>query len=54
MKVAGESDPLPRKQLGDRVARQPLARPEWRPLPHAPGLEVDRQGKLRTNLPLPK
>ena len=30
------------------------AKPEWQPLPHAPCIEVNRQGQLRTNLPLPK
>jgi hypothetical protein len=40
--------------LGERVERRPPAKPEWQPLPHAPSIEVNRQGQLRTNLPLPK
>jgi hypothetical protein len=54
MKVAGETEPAPRQPLGERVARQPPSQPEWQPLAHAPSIEVNRQGQLRTNLPLPK
>ena len=54
MKIAGESDPRPHQPLGERVARSAPAQPEWRPLPDAPGIEVNRQGQLRTNMPLPK
>jgi hypothetical protein len=54
MKVAGESQPGPWQPLGERVVRQPPAQPEWKPLPHAPCIEVNSQGQLRTNLPLPK
>jgi len=54
MKVAGEPDPAPWRPLGERITRQPPAKPEWQPLPHAPSIEVNRQGQLRTNLPLPK
>ena len=54
MKVAGESEPEPWKPLGERVARQAPPQPEWQPLAHAPCIEVNRQGQLRTNLPLPK
>jgi hypothetical protein len=54
MKVAGEVPPAPWKPLGERVTPQAPARPEWQPLPHAPCIEVNRQGQLRTNLPLPK
>jgi hypothetical protein len=54
MKVAGESEQTPWKPLGDRVVRQPPTLPEWQPLPHTPSIEVNKQGQLRTNLPLPK
>ena len=54
MKVAGEPEPAPWQPLGDRVVRQPPTLPEWQPLPHAPSIEINRQGQLRTNLPLPK
>ena len=54
MKIAGESDPRPHQPLGERVARPAPAQPDWRPLPDAPGIEVNRQGQLRTNMPLPK
>jgi hypothetical protein len=54
MKVAGETEPAPWQPLGERVVRQPPAQPEWQPLPHAPSIEINRQGQLRTNLPLPK
>ena len=54
MKVAGESEPRPWRPLGERIVRQPPAPPEWKPLAHAPCIEVNRQGQLRTNLPLPK
>jgi hypothetical protein len=54
MKVAGETEPAPWKPLGERVVPQPPAAPEWKPLAHAPCIEVNRQGQLRTNLPLPK
>ena len=43
---------------GERVQRTqpaPAAAPEWRPHPTSPGIEVNtRDGRLRTNLPLPK
>ncbi len=54
MKVAGESEPAPWQPLGERVARPQPSQPEWQPLSHAPCIEVNRQGQLRTNLPLPK
>jgi hypothetical protein len=54
MKVAGESDPTPWQPLGERVSRPQPAEPEWKPLSHAPRIEVNREGRLRTNLPLPK
>ena len=54
MKVAGEPAPAPSKPLGERVVRQQPAQPEWKPLPEVPYIEVNRQGQLRTNLPLPK
>ena len=54
MKIAGEPDPAPSQPLGPRVQRQLPLKPEWQPLPHAPAIEVNRQGQLRTNLPLPK
>jgi hypothetical protein len=54
MKVAGESDPVPWQPLGERVARPQPQQPEWQPLAHDRGIEVNRQGQLRTNLPLPK
>ena len=54
MKIAGEPNPVPWQPLGERVQRRAPPTPEWRPLPQAPGIEVNRQGQLRTNLPLPK
>jgi len=54
MKTAGETDPAPVQPLGDRVQAPKPVRPEWQPLAHAPCIEVNRQGQLRTNLPLPK
>lgn len=54
MKVAGESEPAPLRPLGERVVRPAPTLPEWKPLAHAPCIEVNRQGQLRTNLPLPK
>jgi hypothetical protein len=54
MKTVGEPDPAPWKPLGERVATSKPKLPEWQPLPHAPCIEVNRQGQLRTNLPLPK
>ena len=55
MKVAGESsEPAPWQPLGERVVRPSPPTPEWKPLTGAPCIEVNRQGQLRTNLPLPK
>jgi hypothetical protein len=54
MKTAGEPDPAPWKPLGERVQHSKPKLPEWKPLPHAPCIEVNRKGQLRTNLPLPK
>jgi hypothetical protein len=55
MKSVGEPDPVPWRPLGERVQPHPAPKlPEWRPLPHAPHIEANRHGQLRTNLPLPK
>jgi len=54
MKTAGEPDPVPWKPLGERVQPMKPQAPEWQPLAHAPHIEANRQGQLRTNLPLPK
>jgi hypothetical protein len=56
MKIFGEFAPEPPlwQLLGDRVVRRPPALPEWQPLAHAPYIEINRQGQLRTKLPLPK
>lgn len=54
MKVAGEPEAPPWKPLGERVVHPPPSPPEWQPLENAPGIEVNRQGQLRTSLPLPK
>ena len=54
MKIAGEQPPAPWQPLGERVMRPQPLQPEWKPLAHAPCIEVNRQGQLRTNLPLPK
>jgi hypothetical protein len=54
MRTVGESDPVPSRPLGERVQPAKQSLPEWQPLPHAPCIEVNRQGQLRTNLPLPK
>ena len=54
MKVAGEQPPAPGQPLGERVVRPQPTQPEWKPLAHAPCIEVNRQGQRRTNLPLPK
>jgi hypothetical protein len=54
MKTVGEPDPAPWKPLGERVQYSKPKLPEWKPLPHAPCIEVNRKGQLRTNLPLPK
>jgi hypothetical protein len=54
MRTAGEHDPAPSRPLGERVQRPKPSLPQWQPLPHAPCIEVNRQGQLRTNLPLPK
>jgi hypothetical protein len=54
MKTPGDPDPAPYQPLGERVQRPQPSQPEWQPLSHAPCIEVNRQGQLRTNLPLPK
>lgn len=56
MRIFGEfaTEPCRWQPLGDRVVQRPPPLPEWRPLAHAPYIEVNRQGQLRTNLPLPK
>jgi len=54
MRTAGEPDPKPAKPLGERVHRPQPKMPEWQPLQHSPCIEIDRHGRLRTNLPLPK
>lgn len=53
MKVPGDPHPQPAGPLGQRVERPHPVLPEWRPLPGSPGIEVNRQGQWRTNLPLP-
>jgi len=54
MRVAGEPTPRPAGPLGERVPRPQPAPPDWRPQAGTPGIEVNRQGQLRTNLPLPR
>ena len=54
MKIAGEPEPGPCRPLGERVQHQKPSQPQWQPLPEAPCIEVNRQGQMRTNLPLPK
>lgn len=54
MKVAGETQPLPLHPLGERVVRAQPPAPEWQPVPQSPHIEVNRQGQLRTHLPMPK
>ena len=52
MRTPAESDPVPSRPLGERVQRPQQSLPEWQPLAHAPCIEVNRQGQLRTNLAL--
>jgi len=49
----------PMKPLGDRAAPVKPQEPEWKPYKDRegnshPGVEVNSQGQIRTNLPLPK
>jgi len=54
MKTAGEPAPRPVEPLGERVPRPAPPPPEWRAVAGSPGIEVNRLGQLRTNLPLPR
>jgi len=54
MRTAGEIPPPPAGPFGERLAPARPSQPEWRPQPGNPAIEVNRQGQLRTNLPLPK
>lgn len=47
-----DPDPKPFRPLGDRVEKPKGAAPA--PVPIAPGVVRDPDGKYRTNLPLPK
>lgn len=49
-------DVLPRPPSGPPEPRAPAPAPEpdWQPVPGSPGIEIDRHGRRRTNLPLPK
>ncbi len=56
MKIVGslDTDPFLWQCPGAPVLQPKPRLPEWRPLEHAPYIEINRQGQLRTNLPLPK
>ena len=50
-----DPEPTLQRPLGERVTKQtPSSQPTWRPKPDAPGIEISSDGKVRTNLPLPK
>ncbi len=49
-----DPDPQPFRPLGERVTRPAPAAPAQGPVQQAPGVLRDPDGKLRTNLPLPK
>jgi hypothetical protein len=44
----------PQRPLGERVQPVQPREPEWKPKPGSPGVEVNSEGKVRTQLPLPK
>jgi hypothetical protein len=46
--------PVPQAPLGERVVKPAPRPPEWRPKPGSPGIEVGRDGRLRTDGTLPK
>ena len=46
--------PSDRIPLGKPVPKPAPEAPEWAPKPGSPGIEVNRAGQMRTNLPLPK
>jgi len=47
-----DPDPRPFKPLGEKVTPPPLpSGPTWKPKPGAPGIEINSDGKLRTNIP---
>jgi hypothetical protein len=50
-----DPDPPPFQPLGERVVKRPEPkRQEWKPLPDNPHIVERPDGKLSTNLPLPK
>ena len=49
-----DEEPRPYRPLGEKVVPPKPRDPEWKPLKDHPGVEVNSEGKVRTNLPLPK
>ena len=50
-----DPEPQPQRPLGERVMPAPApAGPAWKKLPHNPEIETGPDGRLRTNMPLPK
>jgi hypothetical protein len=49
-----DPDPQPFQPLGEKVVKPEPLTPEWKPLSHNASIEQGRDGKLRTNQPLPK
>ncbi len=40
--------------LGAPIRKPEPSKPEWTPVDGSPGIDRNRKGELRTNLPLPK
>jgi hypothetical protein len=49
-----DPEPQPFQPLGEKVDRTPPdLTPEWKPRPGSPGIYENREGRVRTDMPLP-
>lgn len=54
MRTNEPEESTPWKPLGEKVVKSTAPMPDWKPLTHNADIEQGRDGRLRTNQPLPK
>lgn len=54
MRTNDPTEPERFQPLGEKVVPKADPKPEWKPLPHNADIQTGPDGRLRTNLPLPK
>jgi hypothetical protein len=49
-----DPEPTPQRPLGEKVVKPVPNSPGWKPLEHNRQVEQDKNGNLRTQIPLPR